>query len=43
MQEDLNNEKYPPLFELAIVWYVTFGFSIQVECYLQIAPGKIDK
>lgn len=38
IQENLNDEKYPPLFQLNVVWYVRFCLAVEIKCDLQIAP-----
>jgi len=34
IQEHFNNEKYPPLFELHVIWYVGFGLAVEIKCNL---------
>lgn len=36
----MNNEEYPPFFQLDIVGYVGLGFAVQVERDVQITPEK---
>ena len=38
IQENSNDEKNPPLFQLHVIWYVGFGLAIKIKCDLQIAP-----
>lgn len=38
IQENLNDEKYPPLFQLNVIWYVRFCLAVEIKCDLQIAP-----
>jgi hypothetical protein len=39
IQENSNNEKNPPLFQLHVIWYVGFGLAIKIKCDLQITPA----
>ena len=39
IQENLDDEKYPPLFQLIVVWYVRFCLAVEIKCDLQIAPA----
>ena len=38
IQENSNDEKNPPLFQLHVIWYVGLGLAIKIERDLQIAP-----
>jgi hypothetical protein len=38
IQENFNNKKYPPLFQLNVIWYVGFCLAVEIKCDLQIAP-----
>jgi hypothetical protein len=38
IQENLNDEEDPPLFQLHVIWYVGFGLAIKIKCDLQFAP-----
>jgi hypothetical protein len=38
IQENFNDEKHPPLFQLHVIWYIGFGLAIKIKCDLQIAP-----
>ena len=37
-KEDMDNEKYPPLFKFNVVWNVGLCFAIEIKRNLQIAP-----
>lgn len=41
-KEDVNNEEYPPFFELDVVGYVCLGFTVQVERDVQITPEELE-
>jgi hypothetical protein len=38
IQENFNDKKHPPLFQLHVIWYIGFGLAIKIERNLQIAP-----
>jgi len=38
IQENLNDEKYPPLFQLDVVRHVGFRLAVKIKCDLQFAP-----
>ena len=40
IQEYVNDEKYPPLFQLYVVWYIAFSLAIKIKCDLQVAPAR---
>jgi hypothetical protein len=39
IQENFNDKKYPPLFQLNVIWYVGFCLAVEIKCDLQIAPA----
>ena len=40
IQEYVNDEKYPPLFQLYVVWYIAFRLAVEIKCDLQVAPAR---
>ena len=40
IQEYVNDEKYPPLFQLYVVWYIAFSLAVEIKCDLQVAPAR---
>lgn len=42
-EEDVNDEKYPPFFELHVVGYIALGLAVQLECDVQVAPSGMSE
>jgi hypothetical protein len=40
IQEHVNDENYPPLFQLYVVWYIAFSLAVEIKCDLQVAPAR---
>lgn len=40
IQEYVNDEKYPPLFQLYVVWYIAFSLAVEIKRDLQVAPVR---
>jgi hypothetical protein len=32
IQEYFNDEKYPPLFQFYVVWYVSLSLAVEIQC-----------
>jgi hypothetical protein len=39
-EKDVNNEEYPPLFQLDVVGNVGLSLAVQVEGHLQVTPDR---
>jgi hypothetical protein len=38
IKKDVNDEEYPPLFELDVIRHICFRLTVEVQGYLQITP-----
>jgi hypothetical protein len=34
IQENFNDKKYPPLFQLNVIWYIGFCLAVEIKCDL---------
>lgn len=40
-QKDVNDKEYPPLFKFDIIWNISLGSAIQLECLFQFTPAEM--